>query len=134
MDSGCWPSQDCLALRHTQIPSSEAPSLSSAAQQSQLTGWRCPSSWQSHQSVWVSCWNWAVGMAPSCCCQHLQTHCCGYFTQCPQCEELPTCMSFIPSCGKVNKAYKEENVLPRQPFLLHFFYTILLVYIFLSKL
>lgn len=32
----------------------------------------------------------------------------------------PTCMSFIPSCGKVNKAYKEENMLPSQPFLLHF--------------
>lgn len=28
--------------------------------------------------------------------------------------------SFMPSCGKVNKAYKEENMFPSQPFLLHF--------------
>lgn len=104
-------------------------------------GWRCPGSRQSRQSVWVSCSERAAAMSPPCCRQQLQTRRCGRFARCPQREQLPTCMSFIPSCAKVNKqvnkARKRENVLPSQPFLLHFskqFFWFIGSFIFHSKL
>lgn len=127
------------------IPKSRAleHSRSSAAQQShapRLMAISAPS-WQSRQSVWASCSERAAAMSPPCCRQQLHTRRCGRFARCPQREQLPTCMSFIPSCAKVNKqvnkACKQENVLPSQPFLLHFskqFFWFIGSFIFHSKL
>lgn len=64
--------------------------------------------------------DWAAGIAPSLLLSAVTDPVLRLLCSVSPCEELPACTSFIPSCGKVNKAYKDENMLPSQPFLLHF--------------